>query len=389
LNFIHVADWLQNLIIDGILAGTGAVLGFLPQIFVLFICLGLLEDCGYMSRIAFVMDRVFRKFGLSGKSFIPMLVATGCGVPGIMATRTIENEKDRRLTIMVTTFMPCSAKLPIIALIAGAFFPQASWVAPSAYLAGIAAIILSGIALKKSKLFAGDASPFIMELPSYHLPAMKNVLKYALNHAKSFVKRAGTVIFVMNIAIWFLSTYSWSLTQVSADQSILADFGRLMSPLFAPLGWGSWQATVATLTGLVAKETVVGSLGVLYATSGGTDWAGLQAALTPIAAYSFLLFNLLCAPCFAAIGAIHKEMHAFKWSALAVFYQCGLAYAVSFWIFQIGMLVLTGIFTIASALAFIVLALLCYFLFRKQAKTSEELDVLTLDMFETGKGNVK
>ncbi|MDR3190599.1 MAG: ferrous iron transport protein B [Lactobacillaceae bacterium] len=348
-HYLHVwgvAPWLQSLILDGVIAGCGAVLGFVPQIFVLFICLGILEDTGYMSRIAFVMDRLFRRFGMSGKSFIPMLIATGCGVPGVMASRTIENVKDRRITIMVTTFMPCSAKLPIIALIAGAFFPANSWVAPSAYFIGIGAIILSGIALKKTRMLAGDVAPFIMELPSYHLPKWSNVLRYAFSRAMSFIKRAGTIIFVLNILIWFLSSYNFMLQTVAADKSILADFGKLLAPIFAPLGWGHWKAAVATLTGLVAKETVVGTFGVLYHNSGEVSnngreiWGHLATDFSALSAYSFLVFNLLCAPCFAAIGAIHREMGALKWTLIAIGYQCGLAYCVSLLIYQFGRLVL-------------------------------------------------
>jgi ferrous iron transport protein B len=337
-----IAPWLQALILDGIIAGIGAVLGFLPQILVLFFCLSILEDCGYMARIAFVMDRIFRKFGLSGKSFIPMLIATGCGVPGVMASRTIENEKDRRLTVMITTFMPCSAKLPIIALIAGAFFPHSDWVAPSAYFIGVAAIVLSGIALKKTFLFAGDPAPFIMELPTYHFPQFKNVFHQTFARGSSFVKKAGTIIFVSCIFIWFTSHYSFSLQPVQESQSMLVVFGQLIAPLFAPLGWGNWQGTVATITGLVAKENVIGTFGILYGNlnsiseNGNEIWPLLHNDFTALSAYSFLLFNLLCAPCFAAIGAIHREMANSKWTWIAIGYQCGLAYFVSFIIYQFG-----------------------------------------------------
>ncbi|MGM0125379.1 ferrous iron transporter B [Enterococcus sp. AZ194] len=338
----QVADWMQGLILDGIIAGVGAVLGFLPQLIVLFLCLSFLEDCGYMSRIAFVMDRLFRKFGLSGKSFIPMLIATGCGVPGVMASRTIENEKDRRMTIIVTTFMPCSAKLPIIALIAGAFFPNSSWVAPSAYFVGIGAIVLSGIALKKTQLFAGDPAPFIMELPAYHLPQVKSILRQTYDRSKSFVKKASTIIFVSSIVIWFTFSYNFAFQPVDSDQSILASLGHVIAPLFAPLGWGNWQGAVATITGLIAKENVINTFGILFGHAGEISengqevWSVLQGSYTTVAAYSFLVFNLLCAPCFAAIGAIRREMANAKWTWLAVGYQCGLAYAVSFVIYQFG-----------------------------------------------------
>lgn len=310
----QVADWMQQLILNGIIAGVGAVLGFLPQLIVLFLCLSFLEDCGYMARIAFVMDRLFRKFGLSGKSFIPMLIATGCGVPGVMASRTIENEQDRRLTIMVTTFMPCSAKLPIIALITGAFFPHASWVAPSAYFLGMTSIVISGIMLKKTKLFAGDTSPFIMELPTYHLPQWSIILRQTYDRSKSFVKKAGTIIFVSSILIWFTSSYNFIGQAVPESQSILASFGRVIAPIFQPLGWGNWQGTVATITGLIAKENIIGTFGILFghkevSENGQEIWLALQNTYTSAAAYSFLAFNLLCAPCFAAIGAIHREMN--------------------------------------------------------------------------------
>ncbi len=324
MNQWHVAQWMQELIQDGIVAGVGAVLGFLPQIFVLFFCLAILEDCGYMARIAFVMDRLFRKFGLSGKSFIPMLIATGCGVPGVMASRTIENQKDQRLTVMVTTFMPCSAKLPIIALISGAFFPDRTWVAPSAYFIGMAAIVVSGIVLKKTALFAGDPAPFIMELPAYHLPQVSSVFKSAWDRGIAFVKKAETIIFAACVLIWFASSYDFSLARVTEDQSILAAAGRLMAPIFAPLGWGTWRGTVATITGLIAKENVIGTFGILYgqtgeiSESGNEIWQLLRNDYTAVAAYSFLIFNLLCAPCFAAIGAIHREMGDSKWTWSAI-----------------------------------------------------------------------
>ena len=380
LEQLRVAQWLQELILDGIVAGVGAVLGFLPQIFVLFFCLAILEDCGYMARVAFVMDRLFRKFGLSGKSFIPMLIATGCGVPGVMASRTIENEKDRRLTVMVTTFMPCSAKLPIIALISGAFFPHYSWVAPSAYFVGMGAVIFSGIVLKKTPLFAGDLAPFIMELPAYHLPQLTTILKSACDRAIAFVKKAGTIIFVACIFVWFTSSYSFALQRVSEDQSILAFFGRLLAPLFAPLGWGTWRGAVATITGLVAKENVIGTFGILYGQTGelsesGTEiWQVLRGDYTAVAAYSFLVFNLLCAPCFAAIGAIHREMGDSKWTWLAIGYQCGLAYCASFLVYQFGHVIFEGGHLTLGVFAAIVIAgLLVFALVKKPFRGSAPL----------------
>lgn len=377
----NVAEWMQQLILNGILAGVGAVLGFLPQLMVLFLCLALLEDCGYMSRIAFVMDRIFRKFGLSGKSFIPMLIATGCGVPGVMASRTIENEKDRRMTAMLTTFMPCSAKLPIIALIAGAFFPNSSWVAPSAYFVGMGAIVLSGIALKKTKLFSGDPAPFIMELPLYHMPRIGNTLRYTYDHSKAFVKRAGTIIFVSSIVIWFISSYNFSLQSVNENDSILAALGGVIAPLFAPLGWGDWRGVVAAITGLVAKENVIGTFGILYrhaevAENGVEIWKSLQGAYTPVAGYSFLVFNLLCAPCFAAIGAIHREMGDIKWTWRAIGYQCGLAYAVSFIVYQFGHVIFeNGEIGIGLILAAIVLLGMIYFVVRKPIKKTPTVTI--------------
>ncbi|WEV60398.1 ferrous iron transport protein B [Streptococcaceae bacterium ESL0729] len=371
MGYLQIADWLQDLVLNGIVAGIGAVLGFLPQIAVLFLCLGLLEDCGYMSRVAFVMDRIFRNFGLSGKSFIPMLISTGCGVPGIMASRTIESESDRRITIMVTTFMPCSAKLPIIALIAGAFFPSASWVAPSAYFLGMLMIILSGILLKKTKMLSGKSAPFIMELPNYHFPRIKSVLQYSFERSLSFVKRAGTIIFVMNIIIWFTSSYNWHFEASEENESILASLGSIFSPLFAPLGWGNWQATVATITGLVAKETVVGTLGVLYtgaketSENGQEYWVAMREQFTPLAAYSFLAFNLLCAPCFAAIGAIYREMGDMKWTLRAIFYQTCLAYLTSFVIYQVGTSLLVGHLTGGVVLALLIIVVFIYLLVRK------------------------
>lgn len=348
MEMMAIAPWLQSLVRDGIIAGVGAVLGFLPQLMVLFLCLSLLEDCGYMSRIAFVMDRFFRRFGLSGKSFIPMLISTGCGVPGVMACRTIENEKDRRMTIMTTTFMPCSAKLPIIGLIAGAFFPHSSWIAPSAYFVGIGSIVLSGIILKKTALFSGDTAPFIMELPDYHMPRFKNSFRQMIERSKSFVKKAGTIIFASSVMIWLLSSFNFRGQMVETDQSILASLGQMISFIFVPLGWGNWRTTVATITGLIAKENVVGTFGILYShlqevsESGKEYWPLLSASLTPVAGYSFLLFNLLCAPCFAAIGAIRREMNDWRWTTLAISYQCILAYVVSLVVYQFGHFLFEG-----------------------------------------------
>lgn len=370
LTSIHCVDWLQSLILDGIIGGVGAVVGFLPQILVLFFLLALLEDCGYMARIAFVMDRVFRRFGLSGKSFIPILIGTGCGVPGIMASRTIEQDCDRKMTIMTTTFIPCSAKLPIIALIAGALFGNAWWVAPVAYFIGIAAIICSGIILKKTRPFAGDPAPFIMELPAYHAPRPKGVLVHLWERVRSFLVKAGTIIFVSCLVIWFLQSFSWSMQMVeNADESMLASIGNGIAPIFAPLGFGNWQSSVATVTGLVAKENVVSTFGTLFHFAGELSENGeeifpqLAALFPPLAAFSFMIFNLLCAPCFAAIGAIKREMGSWKWMFLAVGFQCALAYAASLVVYQFGML-FTGHFSIATVFAIVVFAGFCYLLFR-------------------------
>ncbi|CAM3080919.1 ferrous iron transport protein B [Lactococcus hircilactis] len=373
---VSIVPWLQDLVLNGIIAGIGAILGFIPQIFVLFFLLGILEDSGYMARVAFIMDRIFRKFGLSGKSFIPMLISSGCGVPGIMSTRTIEQERDRKITIMVTTFMPCSAKLPIIALISGAFFRQATWVAPSAYFLGMGMIILSGIILKKTRMFAGDVSAFIMELPTYHLPQGMTVLKYAFNHAFSFIKRAGTIIFATNVLIWFTSNYSWTLQHVPTAHSILADLGRLIALFFAPLGFGEWRAAVATLTGLIAKETIVGTMGVLYAhdTSSTTQlWQAVGKVYTPLSAYSLLVFNLLCAPCIAAVSTIYKEMGDIKWTIRAVGFQTLVAYTMSFIIYQIGSAIQQQSLSIITILAFITLLIGLYFIFRKGKEPRHEL----------------
>ena len=374
LTAINCADWLQGLILDGIVGGVGAVLGFVPQMLVLFIFLAFLESCGYMARVAFVMDRIFRKFGLSGKSFIPMLIGTGCGVPGIMASRTIENERDRRMTIMTTTFIPCGAKLPIIALIAGALFDGAWWVSPSAYFIGVAAIIVSGIMLKKTKLFSGDPAPFVMELPAYHWPTVGNVLRSMWERAWSFIKKAGTVILLSSIVLWFLQAFgvengSFGMVE-DLNNSVLAVIGSGIAWIFAPLGWGNWQSAVATITGLIAKENVVGTFGVLFggfdevAENGWQIWANMRQVYTPLSAYSFLIFNLLCAPCFAAMGAIKREMNNGKWTAFAIAYQCVFAYAVSLIVYQLGML-FTGQGNVIGAIAaFVLLGIICFMLFR-------------------------
>lgn len=389
LEYMQVAGWLQSLILDGILAGIGAVLGFLPQIFVLFVCLGILEDTGYMSRIAFVMDRMFRRFGLSGKSFIPMLIATGCGVPAIMASRTIENERDRKITIMTATFMPCSAKLEIIALVAGAFFPDNPFIAPSAYFLGLITIILSGIALKKTRVLGGYTSPFIMELPAYHLPKMATVLRYAINKALSFMKRAGTVIFSLTVLIWFATSYNLHLQPVDTNASILASFGKSLEWIFEPLGFGNWRAAVAVVTGLAAKETVVATLGILYHDASNVELASsLQADYSALAAYSFLTFNLLCAPCFAAIGAIKREMNDTKWTLAAIAFQTGLAYAASLIVFQLGRLISEDSSVTLWTLVAGVLLLLClYLVMRKPAPQKEEMiDLDNLGLFHHQEG---
>ena len=364
---INCADWLQGLILDGIVGGVGAVLGFVPQMLVLFIFLAFLEACGYMARVAFIMDRIFRKFGLSGKSFIPMLIGTGCGVPGVMASRTIENERDRKMTIMTTTFIPCGAKLPIIALIAGALFDGASWVAPSAYFVGIAAIVCSGIILKKTKMFAGDVAPFVMELPAYHMPTISNVLRSMWERGWSFIKKAGTIILLSTIVVWFTTYFGWvdgqfrMLEDVEMEYSILAGIGNAFAWIFIPLGWGDWKAAVAAITGLVAKENVVGTFGVLYgfaevSEEGEEIWGTLAGSYTAVAAYSFLVFNLLCAPCFAAIGAIRREMNNAKWTWFAIGYQCLLAYGVSLCIYQIGTFLTTGVVGVGFLVALLILA---------------------------------
>ena len=382
LNAVGCAGWLQGLILDGMVAGVGAVLGFVPQMLVLFIFLAFLESCGYMARVAFIMDRIFRKFGLSGKSFIPMLIGSGCGVPGIMASRTIENDRDRKMTIMTTTFIPCGAKLPIIALIAGALFHGAWWVAPSAYFVGIAAIICSGIILKKTKMFAGDPAPFVMELPAYHMPTVSNVLRSMWERGWSFIKKAGTIILLSTIFVWFTTYFGWvdgqfrMLTDMELDHSILAAIGNGVAWIFAPLGWGNWKSAVAAITGLVAKENVVGTFGILFgfaevAEDGAEIWGTLAGSMTAAAAYSFLVFNLLCAPCFAAMGAIKREMNNKKWFWFAVGYQTGLAYVVSLCVYQIGTLITTGTFGIGTAAAFLLIIGFIYLLVRpyRESKT--------------------
>ena len=361
---VNCAPWLSSLIVDGIIGGVGAVLSFVPQIFVLFVFLSFLEDCGYMSRIAFIMDKLFRKFGLSGKSFIPILVGTGCGVPGIMASRTIESEKERRMTIITTTFIPCGAKLPVIALIAAAFFGKAWWVAPSAYFVGIFAIISSGIMLKKTKIFRGEPAPFVMELPSYHMPTAKSVFRATWDRTVSYIKKAGTIILLASIAVWFLSNfgfYGGKFGMVQAmDNSILAYIGSFIQNIFKPLGFGTWQASVATILGLMAKEEIVGVFGVLY--------SDFSTAFTPLEGYSFLIFNLLCAPCVAAMGAIRREMNSAKWTAFAIFYQCLFAYCTSFCLYQIANCFITGSFTAFTAISILLAAVFVFMLVKKPKK---------------------
>ena len=395
LDSMNCVDWLKSLILDGIVAGVGAVLGFVPQMLVLFLFLAFLESCGYMARVAFIMDRIFRKFGLSGKSFIPMLIGSGCGVPGVMASRTIENDRDRKMTIMTTTFVPCGAKLPIIALIAGAFFDNAGWVSWSAYFVGIAAIICSGIILKKTKMFAGEPAPFVMELPAYHWPTVGNVLRSMWERGWSFIKKAGTIILLSTIVLWFLMSFGWTdgsfgmldfdglegaALEAAQAQCVLAKIGSVIAPIFAPLGWtqggSGWKMAVAAVSGLIAKENVVATFGMLFgfaevAEDGAEVWGSLAQVLTPIAAYGYLVFNLLCAPCFAAMGAIKREMNNPKWFWFAIGYQCGLAYIVSLCIYQIGTLISTGAFGIGTVVAFLLVAAFIYLLFRpyKESKT--------------------
>ena len=385
LSVIGCGDWLQGLILDGIVAGVGAVLGFVPQMLVLFIFLAFLEGCGYMARVAFIMDRIFRKFGLSGKSFIPMLIGSGCGVPGIMASRTIENDSDRKMTIMTTTFVPCGAKLPIIALIAGALFEGAWWVAPSAYFVGIAAIICSGILLKKTRMFAGNPAPFVMELPAYHMPTASSILRSMWERGWSFIKKAGTIILLSTIILWFLMCFGWvdgsfgMLEEEQLENSILAAFGGIFAPLFTPLGWGDWKMAVAAITGLIAKENVVGTFGILFgfgevAEDGAEIWGQLQGSISAIAAYSFLIFNLLCAPCFAAMGAIKREMNNIKWFWFAIGYQTALAYVVSLCVYQLGIFFDQGLLSLGTLIAVLLISGFLYLLVRpyKESKTLKE-----------------
>ncbi|MDD6452079.1 MAG: ferrous iron transport protein B [Holdemanella porci] len=382
LDAIQCADWLHGLIVDGIIGGVGAVIGFVPQMLVLFFFLAILEDCGYMARVAFIMDRIFRKFGLSGKSFIPMLIGTGCGVPAVMASRTIESDRDRKMTIMTTTFIPCGAKMPIIGLIAGAIFHGASWVAPSAYFVGMAAVIVSGIMLKKTKLFAGDPAPFVMEMPAYHMPRVVNVLRSMWERGSSFIKKAGTIILLSTIVLWFLQGFGWEKGAFGMvddiDHSILSSIGQTFAWIFSPLGWGDWKAAVASVTGLIAKENVVATFGQLYgfaevAEEGNEFWGQLSASFTPLAAYSFMIFNLLCAPCFAAMGAIKREMNNTKWFWIAIGYQCGFAYICSLIVYQLGSLFNGGSFGFGTIVGFILLIGLIYLLVRplKESDTAE------------------
>ena len=403
LNAVGCADWLQGLILDGIVAGVGAVLGFVPQMIVLFFFLAILEDCGYMARVAFIMDRIFRKFGLSGKAFIPMLISSGCGIPGVMATRTIESDRDRKMSIMTTTFIPCGAKLPIIAMIAGAFFPNAegnasAWVATSAYFIGVAAIVCSGIMLKKTKMFAGDPSPFVMELPQYHMPTAGNVLRSIWERASSFIKKAGTVILLSTIVLWFLMGYGFEGGAFGAvedlNNSILAQIGKAIAWIFTPLGWTQlghgWEMAVAAISGLIAKENVVATFGMLFnpnleevAEDGVEIWGNLQAALTPIAAYGYLVFNLLCAPCFAAIGAIRREMNSGKWTIFALCYQCLFAYGVALVIYQVGTVLTGGAANpVGLVVAVVVVAFFVYMLVRPY-KESETLSVDTKNLVKS------
>ena len=380
LDALGCADWLKGLVVNGIIGGVGAVLGFLPQMLVLFLMLAFLEGCGYMARVAFIMDRIFRKFGLSGKSFIPMLIGAGCGVPAVMASRTIENERDRRMTIMTTTFIPCGAKLPIIALIAGALFGGAPWVAPSAYFIGVAAIIVSGIMLKKTKMFAGDPAPFVMELPAYHLPTIGSILHSMWERGWSFIKKAGTVILLSAIVLWFLQGFGFTDGGFGMvddlNDSVLANIGGLIAWIFNPLGWGDWKAAVATVTGLIAKENVVGTFGVLYgvgevAEDGVEIWGSMQQNFNALSGFSFLIFNLLCAPCFAAIGAIKREMNSAKWTWFAIGYQCGFAYAVSLIVYQIGSAFMGAINPIGLAASVVLLAFFGFMLFRPYKESNK------------------
>ena len=382
LEAANAPEWLSSLILDGIIAGVGAVLGFVPQMLVLFLLLAFLESCGYMARIAFVLDRIFRRFGLSGKSFIPILIGTGCGIPGIMASRTIENERDRRMTIMTTTFIPCGAKVPFIAMIAGAIFGGSPWVATSAYFIGMAAIIISGIMLKKTKPFAGEPAPFVMELPAYHWPTLGNVLRSMWERGWSFIKKAGTIILLSTIVLWFLSRFGWvdgAFTMLGEEEignSILAVIGNGIAWIFAPLGWGNWQAAVASITGLIAKENIVGTMGVLYGGGKMSTWAALASVFTGVTGFSFLVFNLLCAPCFAAMGAIRREMNSGKWTAFAIAYQCGFAYVIALCINQIGGAFTGNLNVIGLIVAILLIAFMLYMLFRPY----KEANKLTKDV---------
>jgi ferrous iron transport protein B len=381
LDAAGTADWLKGLILDGIVAGVGAVLGFVPQMLVLFLMLAFLEACGYMARIAFVLDRVFRKFGLSGKSFIPMLVGVGCGVPGVMASRTIENERDRRMTIMTTTFIPCGAKVPFIAMIAGAIFGGSAWVSTSAYFIGMAAIVISGVMLKKTKMFAGDPAPFVMELPAYHMPTLGNVLRSMWERGWSFIKKAGTIILLSTIVVWFTSYFGFAedgfrmLAEDELEFSILAKIGNAIAWIFIPLGWGNWQAAVASITGLVAKENIVGTMGILYGGGELTAWQALSQAFTGITGFSFLVFNLLCAPCFAAIGAIKREMNNATWTWFAIAYQCGFAYVVALMITQFGNALTGNVNIIGLIVSIVLLAGIIYMLFFKKYKEASKLEI--------------
>ena len=382
LDKVNPADWLRGLIMDGIVAGVGAVLGFVPQMLVLFLMLAFLEACGYMARIAFVLDRIFRKFGLSGKSFIPMLVGVGCGVPGVMASRTIENERDRRMTIMTTTFIPCGAKMPFIGMIAGAIFGKSPWISTSAYFIGMAAIVISGIMLKKTKMFSGDPAPFVMELPAYHLPTVGNVLRSMWERGWSFIKKAGTIILLSTIVIWFLSYFGFTddgfrmLSEEELEFSILAKIGNGIAWIFAPLGWGNWQAAIASITGLVAKENIVGTMGILYGSGELTTWQALAQAFTNITGFSFLVFNLLCAPCFAAIGAIKREMNSHKWTWFAILYQCGFAYIVALMITQFGGAFTGDLNVVGLIFAIAALCGIVYMLFFKKYKEADKLTTI-------------
>ncbi|MBR5635509.1 MAG: ferrous iron transporter B [Pseudobutyrivibrio sp.] len=381
LDAANTADWLKGLILDGIVAGVGAVLGFVPQMLVLFLMLAFLEACGYMARIAFVLDRVFRKFGLSGKSFIPMLVGVGCGVPGVMASRTIENERDRRMTIMTTTFIPCGAKVPFIAMIAGAIFGGSAWVSTSAYFIGMAAIVISGVMLKKTKMFAGDPAPFVMELPAYHMPTLGNVLRSMWERGWSFIKKAGTIILLSTIVVWFTSYFGFTedgfrmLAEDELEFSILAKIGNAIAWIFIPLGWGNWQAAVASITGLVAKENIVGTMGILYGGGELTAWQALSMAFTGVTGFSFLVFNLLCAPCFAAIGAIKREMNNATWTWFAIAYQCGFAYVVALMITQFGNALTGNVNIIGLIVSIVLLAGIIYMLFFKKYKEASKLEI--------------